>query len=71
MQGGKKATLKIGDMGIARNAIGNKKLGDKAIKVGSVIRVMKLKTVVGRLHSSLKFKARWFLLMRKRARCRL
>lgn len=43
MQGGKKATLKIGDMGIARNAIGNKKLGDKAIKVGSVIRVMKLK----------------------------
>ena len=30
-------------MGIARNAIGNKKLGDKAIKVGSVIRVMKLK----------------------------
>ncbi|ULJ65538.1 penicillin-binding protein 1A [Wielerella bovis] len=42
MQGGTKAVLGINDMGVAKNAIGNKRLGDKAIQVGSVIRVRKV-----------------------------
>ncbi|WII92288.1 penicillin-binding protein 1A [Kingella negevensis] len=43
MQGGQKAELSINDLGIAKSALAlnNKKLGDKAIKVGSVIRVIK------------------------------
>jgi penicillin-binding protein 1A len=43
MQGNKKATLGLAEMGGARNAIGNKRLGDNALKVGSVIRLAKTK----------------------------
>lgn len=43
MQGGQKINIPTADMGIAKNAVGNKKLGDHALKTGSVIRVSKLK----------------------------
>lgn len=43
MQGGAKATLSPADMGFAKNAVNSKKLGDNAIRVGSLIRVMQLK----------------------------
>ena len=43
MQGGKIAALSTENMGIAKYAINNKKLGNKAITVGSVIRVAKQK----------------------------
>lgn len=42
MQGGVSAILTTNDLGMARNAIGNKKLGDNALKVGSVIRVSRV-----------------------------
>ena len=41
MQGGVQAIMTLGEMGMARNAIGNKRLGDNALKAGSVIRVTK------------------------------
>lgn len=41
MQGGVQAVMTLNDMGMARNAIGNKRLGDNALKAGSVIRVTK------------------------------
>lgn len=43
MQGGNKLDIPKNQMGVARTAIGNTKLGDNALKVGSMIRVMKLK----------------------------
>lgn len=43
MQGGKKLDIDSSKMGVARKAISNKKLGEKALKVGSMIRVTKLK----------------------------
>lgn len=43
LQGGQKIEIATANMGIARNAVDNKKLGDKALKIGSLIRVMKLK----------------------------
>lgn len=43
MQGGEKANITPAQMGMARGAIGSKKLGDKALQVGSVIRVVKTK----------------------------
>ncbi|WP_084165927.1 penicillin-binding protein 1A [Conchiformibius kuhniae] len=42
MQGGIQAVLTLNDLGMARNAIGNKRLGDNALKAGSVIRVTKV-----------------------------
>lgn len=41
MQGGVKAALTLNDMGMARNAINNQRLGENALKPGSVIRVVK------------------------------
>lgn len=43
MQGGRKAKLSTAEMGIARGAVNSKKLGDRALKVGSLIRVAKTK----------------------------
>lgn len=43
LQGHQKLSINTSHMGIARNAVGNKRLGGNALKVGSMIRVMKLK----------------------------
>ena len=42
MQGGNKLDIPASKMGIARSALNNKRLGENALKVGSLIRVMKL-----------------------------
>lgn len=44
MQGNIQASLTLNDMGMARNAIGNKRLGENALQAGSVIRVSKTGT---------------------------
>lgn len=41
LQGGQKFDIPVSDMGIARNALYNKRLGDSALKEGSMIRVYK------------------------------
>ncbi len=41
MQGGQKASINRNDMGIAKDAVGSKRLGADALKVGSLIRVKK------------------------------
>ncbi|XXQ68797.1 penicillin-binding protein 1A [Neisseriaceae bacterium B1] len=44
LQGGQKFDIATANMGIARSAVGNKRLGDNALKVGSMIRVFKPKS---------------------------